>query len=91
MHAPDSVRASKALELGKKPIVVINKIDKPNCRPDEVQEEVFDLMCALNASEEQLDFKTIFGSAKQSWMSDDWKTPLDITPLLDAILSEIPA
>ncbi len=82
----------KALELGKKPIVVINKIDKPNCRPDEVQEEVFDLMCALNASEEQLDFKTIFGSAKQGWMSDDWKTPSgDITPLLDAILSEIPA
>lgn len=82
----------KALELGKKPIVVVNKIDKTNCRPEEVQEEVFDLMCALNASEEQLDFKTIFGSAKQGWMSDDWKTPSnDITPLLDAILSEIPA
>lgn len=81
----------KALELGKKPIVVVNKVDKPNCRPDEVQEEVFDLMCSLNASDEQLDFKTIFGSAKQGWMSDDWKTPTsDITPLLDAILADIP-
>ncbi len=82
----------KALELGKKPIVVVNKVDKPNCRPDEVQEEVFDLMCALNATDDQLDFKTIFGSAKQGWMSEDWKNPTtDITPLLDAILSEIPA
>ena len=82
----------KALELGKKPIVVINKVDKPNCRPDEVQEEVFDLMCALDASDDQLDFKTIFGSAKQGWMSQDWKTPSsDITPLLDAILEVIPA
>lgn len=82
----------KALELGKKPIVVVNKVDKPNCRPDEVQEEVFDLMCSLNATDEQLDFKTIFGSAKQGWMSDDWKKPTsDITPLLDAILAEIPA
>lgn len=82
----------KALELGKKPIVVVNKVDKPNCRPDEVQEEVFDLMCSLNATDEQLDFKTIFGSAKQGWMSDDWKDPTsDITPLLDAILAEIPA
>ncbi len=82
----------KALELGKKPIVVVNKVDKPNCRPDEVQEEVFDLMCSLNATDDQLDFKTIFGSAKQGWMSDDWKNPTsDITPLLDAILSEIPA
>ena len=82
----------KALELGKKPIVVGNKVDKPNCRPDEVQEEVFDLMCSLNATDEQLDFKTIFGSAKQGWMSDDWKNPTsDITPLLDAILAEIPA
>lgn len=82
----------KALELGKKPIVVVNKVDKPNCRPDEVQEEVFDLMCSLNATNEQLDFKTIFGSAKQGWMSDDWKNPTsDITPLLDAILAEIPA
>lgn len=82
----------KALELGKKPIVVVNKVDKPNCRPDEVQEEVFDLMCSLNATDEQLDFKTIFGSAKQGWMSEDWKNPTsDITPLLDAILAEIPA
>ena len=82
----------KALEMGKKPIVVVNKVDKLNCRPDEVQEEVFDLMCNLNASDEQLDFKTIFGSAKQGWMSEDWKTPgTDITPLLDAILEVIPA
>lgn len=82
----------KALELGKKPIVVVNKVDKPNCRPDEVQEEVFDLMCSLNATDDQLDFKTVFGSAKQGWMSEDWKNPTsDITPLLDAILAEIPA
>ncbi len=82
----------KALQLGKKPIVVVNKVDKPNCRPDEVQEEVFDLMCALDANDEQLDFKTIFGSAKQGWMSEDWKNPTsDITPLLDAILEVIPA
>ena len=83
---------SKAVDLGKKPIVVVNKVDKPNCRPDEVQEEVFDLMCALDASDEQLDFRTIFGSAKQGWMSEDWRNPTsDITPLLDAILEEIPA
>lgn len=82
----------KAIEMGKKPIVVINKVDKQNCRPDEVQEEVFDLMFSLDASEEQLDFKTIYGSAKQGWMSADWKKPAgDITALLDAILSEIPA
>ncbi len=82
----------KALEMGKKPIVVVNKVDKLNCRPDEVQEEVFDLMCNLNATDEQLDFKTIFGSAKQGWMSEDWHTPgTDITPLLDAILEVIPA
>ena len=82
----------KALELGKKPIVVINKVDKPNCRPDEVQEEVFDLMFALNANEDQLDFTTIFGSAKQGWMSRYWRQPTsDITPLLDAILEVIPA
>ena len=82
----------KALQMGKKPIVVVNKVDKPNCRPDEVQEEVFDLMFNLDANEDQLDFKTIFGSAKQGWMSEDWKQPgSDITPLLDAILSEIPA
>ena len=82
----------KAIQLGKKPIVVVNKVDKPNCRPDEVQEEVFDLMFNLNASEEQLDFKTVFGSAKQGWMSLDWKQPTtDITALLDTILEEIPA
>ncbi|MCI1640558.1 MAG: translational GTPase TypA [Bacteroidales bacterium] len=82
----------KALEMGKKPIVVVNKVDKPNCRPDEVQEEVFDLMCSLNATEDQLNFCTVFGSAKQGWMSNDWKKPTtDITALLDAILKEIPA
>ena len=82
----------KALELGKKPIVVVNKVDKPNCRPDEVQEEVFDLMFNLNANEDQLDFRTIYGSAKQGWMSGDWRTPgTDITPLLDTILEVIPA
>ena len=82
----------KAIELGKKPIVVINKVDKPNCRPDEVQEEVFDLMFNLGASEDQIDFKTVYGSAKQGWMSHDWKQPTgDITALLDTILEEIPA
>ena len=82
----------KAIELGKKPIVVINKVDKPNCRPDEVQEEVFDLMFNLGATEDQIDFKTIYGSAKQGWMSRDWKQPTgDITALLDTILEEIPA
>ena len=82
----------KAIQMGKKPIVVINKVDKPNCRPDEVQEEVFDLMFNLDASEEQLDFKTVYGSAKQGWMSLDWRQPTDnITPLLDTILEEIPA
>ncbi|MDR2586457.1 MAG: translational GTPase TypA [Prevotellaceae bacterium] len=82
----------KAIEMGKKPIVVINKVDKPNCRPDEVNEQVFDLMFSLQASEEQLDFKTIFGSSKQGWMSLDWRIPTqDITVLLDAILEEIPA
>ena len=81
----------KALGLGKKAIVVVNKVDKPNCRPDEVQEEVFDLMFSLGASEEQLDFKTIYGSAKQGWMSTDWKHRTDdITPLLDAIIEDIP-
>ena len=83
---------NKAIEMGKKPIVVINKVDKPNCRPDEVQEEVFDLMFNLGATEEQLDFKTIYGSAKQGWMSEDWQNPTgDITALLDAILDVIPA
>ncbi len=82
----------KAIEMGKKPIVVINKVDKPNCRPNEVNEQVFDLMFSLDASEDQLDFKTVYGSAKQGWMSLDWKKPTtDITPLLDMILSEIPA
>ncbi len=82
----------KALEMKKKPVVVVNKVDKPNCRPDEVQEEVFDLMCNLNADDDQLDFRTVFGSAKQGWMSLDWKNPgKDITPLLDVILEAIPA
>ena len=83
---------NKAIEMGKKPIVVINKVDKPNCRPDEVQEEVFELMFNLGANEDQLEFKTIYGSAKQGWMSTDWKNPTnDITALLDTILEEIPA
>ena len=82
----------KALQIGLKPIVVVNKVDKPNCRPDEVQEEVFDLMFNLGATEDQLDFKTIYGSAKQGWMSEDWRQPTgDITALLDAILEVIPA
>ncbi|MHB9056778.1 MAG: translational GTPase TypA, partial [Paludibacteraceae bacterium] len=82
----------KALGLGLKPIVVVNKVDKPNCRPDEVNEMVFDLMYNLNATEDQLDFKTIYGSAKQNWMSDDWKNPTDnIAALLDAIIEYIPA
>ena len=83
---------NKAIDMGKKPIVVINKVDKPNCRPDEVQEEVFELMFNLGANEDQLEFKTIYGSAKQGWMSYDWKKPTnDITALLDTILEEIPA
>lgn len=82
----------KAIDLGKKPIVVINKVDKLNCRPEAVQEEVFDLMFNLGATEDQLDFKTVFGSAKQGWMSLDWRKPTtDITALLDTILEEIPA
>ncbi|MDN5200926.1 translational GTPase TypA [Fulvivirgaceae bacterium BMA10] len=82
---------SKALSLGLKPIVVINKVDKQNCRPDEVQEQVFDLMFNLDATEEQLDFVTIYGSSKQGWMSHDWKQPTDnITPLLDEIIKTIP-
>ncbi len=82
----------KAIEIGLKPIVVVNKVDKPNCRPDEVQEAVFDLMCSLDATEEQLDFPTIYGSAKNGWMSTDWKNPTDnIYALLDAILEYIPA
>ncbi len=82
----------KAIEMGLKPIVVVNKVDKPNCRPDEVQEMVFDLMFNLNATEDQLDFPTIFGSAKQNWMSHDWRKPTqDITALLDTIIETIPA
>ena len=82
----------KAIEMGKKPVVVINKVDKLNCRPEEVQEEMFDLMCQLNATDDQLDFKTVYGSAKQGWMSYDWRKPTtDITPLLDTILEAIPA
>ena len=82
----------KALSLGKKPIVVVIKVDKPNCRPEEVYEQVFDLMFTLNATEEQLDFVTIYGSAKQGWMSHVWKERTqDITPLLDAIIDNIPA
>ena len=82
----------KALAIGLKPIVVINKVDKPNCRPMEVQDMVFDLMASLEATDEQLDFVTLFGSAKQGWMSRDVEKPTeDITPLLDAIISEIPA
>ncbi|SNS80118.1 GTP-binding protein [Ekhidna lutea] len=82
----------KALALGLTPIVVVNKVDKENCRPDEVHEQVFDLMFSLDATEEQLDFHTLYGSSKQGWMSDDWKKPTDnITPLLDKIIEVIPA
>jgi len=82
----------KAIQLGLKPIVVINKVDKPNCRPSEVQEMVFDLMFSLDATEEQLNFPTLFGSAKQGWMSHDWLKPTDdISPLLDDIITCIPA
>ena len=81
----------KAIQMGLKPVVVINKVDKPNCRPDEVQEMVFDLMCNLDATEDQLDFPTIYGSAKQGWMSTDYMTPTDnITAVLDAIIEFIP-
>lgn len=82
----------KALQLGLKPIVVINKVDKKNCTPDEVHESVFELMFALDATEEQLDFPTFYGSAKQGWMSSDWKTPTtDITALIEGIIQHIPA
>ena len=82
----------KALELNLKPIVVINKVDKLNCRPDEVQEEVFDLMLNLDATEEQLDFQTIYGSAKNGWMSTDWHKPTtDLTALMDTIIEHVPA
>lgn len=82
----------KALQIGLKPIVCINKVDKPNCRPDEVHEMVFDLMCSLEATEDQLNFPVIYGSAKNGWMSDDWQKPTeDIIPLLDCIVANIPA
>ncbi|MCU0369098.1 MAG: translational GTPase TypA [Cyclobacteriaceae bacterium] len=82
----------KALQLGLKPIVVINKVDKKNCTPDEVHESVFDLMFALDATEDQLNFPTFYGSAKQGWMSSDWKTPTtDITALIEGIIEHIPA
>ena len=82
----------KALQIGLKPIVVVNKVDKPNCRPEEVYEMVFDLMFSLNATEDQLDFPVLYGSAKNNWMGEDWKTPADsLTPLLDAIVKYIPA
>lgn len=82
----------KALELGKKPIVVINKVDKPNCSPDEVNEAVFELMFSLDANEDQLNFPTVYGSSKQGWMSADWKEPTtDVTYLLDMIIEHIPA
>ena len=81
----------KALSLGLKPLLVINKVDKENCTPEEVHEKVFDLMFELDANEEQLDFPTIYGSAKNGWMSEDWKTPTNsITPLLDRILAYFP-
>jgi GTP-binding protein len=82
----------KALQIGLKPVVVVNKVDKPNCRPEEVNEMVFDLMFNLDATEEQLDYPVIYGSAKNGWMSTDWKQPTeDITPLLDCIIDNIPA
>ena len=82
----------KALQLGLKPVVIINKVDKPNCRPEEVYEMVFDLMCDLNATEDQLNFPVVYGSAKNGWMSEDWKKPTDnIEYLLDLIIEAIPA
>ncbi|GAA4421425.1 translational GTPase TypA [Nibrella viscosa] len=82
---------SKALQLGLKPVLVVNKVDKENCRPDEVHEQVFDLMFNLGATEDQLDFVTVFGSSKQGWMGSDWKKPTDnITFLLDTIIDHIP-
>jgi GTP-binding protein len=81
----------KAVNLGLKPIVVVNKVDKENCRPDEVQQDIFELMFNLDATDEQLDFETVFGSSKQGWMSRDWKKPApDISILLDTIIEEIP-
>jgi len=81
----------KAIELGLKPIVVVNKVDKENCTPDLVQEQVFDLMFNLDATEEQLDFPTVYGSAKNGWMAEDWNNPTeDVTHLLDVILEHVP-
>jgi GTP-binding protein len=78
--------------MGLKPIVVVNKVDKPNCRPEEVHEQVFDLMHSLGATEDQLDFPTVYGSGKNGWMSDDWRKPCtDIVPLLDSIIAHIPS
>ena len=83
---------SKAIALGLKPIVVINKVDKENCRPEEVQEDVFELMCNLDATEDQLEFATVYGSAKNNWMGEDWSAPTeDVSYLLDQILEHIPA
>ena len=82
----------KAIELGLKPVVVINKVDKPNCTPEEVYEAVFELMFALDASEDQLDFPVVYGSSKQGWMGPDWKTPTeDVSHLLDVIVQHVPA
>ena len=82
----------KAIELGLKPVVVVNKVDKPNCTPDEVHEAVFDLMFALDATEDQLNFPTVYGSSKNGWMGPDWKTPTeDVSYLLDVILEHVPA
>ncbi|HEY5576297.1 MAG TPA: GTP-binding protein, partial [Clostridiaceae bacterium] len=81
----------KAIILGLKPIVVVNKVDKENCRPDDVQQDIFDLMFNLDASEDQLNFETVFGSSKFGWMGKDWRNPTkDITYLLDTILEQIP-
>ena len=82
----------KAIEMGLKPIVVINKVDKENCKPDEVQDSVFDLMFNLGATEDQLDFPTVYGSSKNGWMSEDWKNETtDVTYLLDTIIEHIPS
>src|SRR5690606_6864854 len=81
----------KAIELGLKPVVVVNKVDKPNCTPDEVHEAVFDLMFALDATEDQLNFPTVYGSSKNGWMGPDWQTPTeDVSHLLDVILEHVP-
>ena len=82
----------KAIDLGVKPCVVINKVDKDNCTPEEVHEAVFDLMFELGAEEWQLDFPTVYGSAKENWMSDDWRKPTtNIEPLLDMVIEHIPS